>query len=126
MYSVVNKVLERAGSPRSHASTDLDALEERLLRRLDRQMPPAAPAPPMGGMSDMERRLEARMERVMQMVSDLQSQNLARANNGPPPIMSVSGSKDPGEVNSSVVPSASPTASPARQPWARLRVVVMA
>jgi hypothetical protein len=27
----------------------------------------------------MERRLEARMERVMQMVSDLQTQNLARA-----------------------------------------------
>ncbi|KAG8468046.1 hypothetical protein KFE25_007098 [Diacronema lutheri] len=82
MYSVVNKVLERAGSPRSHATNDLDALEERLLRRLDRQTPPPAAA---ASSSDMERRLEARLERVMQMVSDLQSQNLARS--AQPPVL---------------------------------------
>ena len=40
----------------------------------------------------------------------------AKAAKGPPPTMSVSGSKVPGGRNSRVVPTASPTASPSRHP----------
>ena len=40
----------------------------------------------------------------------------ARSPNGPPPTMSSIGSNEPGRLNSSVVPSASPAAWPTRQP----------
>ena len=43
---------------------------------------------------------------------------------GPPPTMSTIGSNEPGRLNSSVVPSASPAASPNRLPRNRSRVAV--
>ena len=44
---------------------------------------------------------------------------------GPPPTMSVIGSKVPAHLNSFVVPTASPTARPMRAPRARERKSVM-
>ena len=44
---------------------------------------------------------------------------------GPPPTMSVIGSKVPAHLNSFVVPTASPTAKPMRAPRARERKSVM-
>jgi hypothetical protein len=40
----------------------------------------------------------------------------ARRRNGPSPTMSVSGSNEPGARNSTVVPTASPAASPSKAP----------
>ena len=42
--------------------------------------------------------------------------DLALSRNGPPPIMSITGSNDPGPLNSTVVPKASPTANPSKHP----------
>src|SRR5574341_1145404 len=66
----------------------------------------------MGSNARRSMRLSAR-HRAME-VSSVHSPG--RRPKGPPPTMSSMGSKEPGGLNSKVVPSASPTARPSRHP----------